>query len=195
MDRRAFLRNACQACAALAIAPAAAAALEGCASASKAFAVNDGFIDVPLEVLRNGNRAVVKASGVSNKLFIARDADGGYTAVELNCPHKNGPVKEKDGHLVCEWHGSTFSRDGKVTKGPSRSDLKRFPVQVEGTSLRVYRWADQPSPSTYRRSFAKRGILLCASFMPRAFIQAANAPRGKERTTNGRSTLPVIRSL
>lgn len=136
MDRRNFLLNTCRACAALAIAPAAAA-LEGCAATAKALAVKEGLLEVPLETLGNTGSAVVKAEGLSNKLFIARRADGTYSAVELNCPHKNGPVKEKDGHLVCEWHGSTFELDGKVTKGPSKSDLKRYPVQVEGRSLRV----------------------------------------------------------
>lgn len=50
------------------------------------------------------------------------------------------------------------------------------------------------NPSTYLRSLARRGTLLCASFMPRAFIQAAKPPRATGTITSGRNTLPVIRS-
>jgi nitrite reductase/ring-hydroxylating ferredoxin subunit len=136
MDRRLFLLNTCRACAALAVAPLAAS-LEGCAAPAKALAVKDSFLEVPLDALGSAGSAIVKAEGLPNKLYIARRADGGYTAVELSCPHKGGPVQEKDGRLVCQWHGSTFELDGRLIKGPSKQDLKRYPVQQEGKSLRV----------------------------------------------------------
>ncbi|MBK9175301.1 MAG: Rieske 2Fe-2S domain-containing protein [Flavobacteriales bacterium] len=135
MDRRRFLRTSCQACAALAIIPVAAS-LEGCASTSK-LAITDGVLTMPLDNLRKDGSAIVKADGLSNKLMISKRADGSFSAVELNCPHKNGPLKEKGGQLVCDWHGSAFELDGKLLKGPSKSGLKSYPVEAEGTMLRV----------------------------------------------------------
>lgn len=135
MQRRDFILNACRACAALALVPAAAA-LEGCTS-TKSLAVSEGVLDVPMDVLGKGSSAVVKATGLSNKLMIVKRADGTYTALELNCPHKNGPLSEKDGQLVCDWHGSTFDMEGAVQKGPSKTGLKTYPVEAAGNVLRV----------------------------------------------------------
>jgi nitrite reductase/ring-hydroxylating ferredoxin subunit len=135
MDRRRFLRTACQACAALAVAPAVAS-LESCSS-GKSLAVDNGMLNIPLADLSKSGTTVVRAQGLGAKLMVVRRDDGSYTALLLNCPHKNGPVKEKAGVLTCDWHGSTFDRDGKVTKGPSKQDLKRYPVTVEGDQLRV----------------------------------------------------------
>ncbi len=136
MDRRDFLLNACRTCAALALLPAAAS-LEGCAPSAKAMAVKDGIIDVPLDALGASGSTVISASGLSEKLFISKRADGSYSAVELKCPHKGGPVKEKEGQLVCSWHGSTFGRDGALVKGPSKAGLKSYPVEASGAMLRV----------------------------------------------------------
>lgn len=136
MQRRDFLRSACQACAALALAPVAASTLESCASAG-GLAVESGLLKVPLGTLGKGDSAVVKAKGLDGKLLIVKRPDGTYTALELTCPHKNGPVKDKGGVLTCDWHGSTFDRDGQVTKGPSKAGLKRFPVDLVGEELQV----------------------------------------------------------
>lgn len=136
MDRRDFLLNACRTCAALALLPAAAS-LEGCASSAKALAVKDGMLDVPLDSLGAAGSTVISANGLSEKLFISKRTDGGYSAVELKCPHKGGPIKEKEGQLVCGWHGSAFGMDGTLVKGPSKAGLKSYPVEVNGAMLRV----------------------------------------------------------
>jgi nitrite reductase/ring-hydroxylating ferredoxin subunit len=138
MDRRHFLRSACQACAALALVPAAAT-LESCSSSKGlALAVKDGVLEVPVSALDPSGRTTVKAKGVSEKLMVVRRDDGTYTALTLNCPHKNGPVTYKDGEgLKCGWHGSRFDLEGKVQNGPSKQDLKRFPAEVKGDQLRI----------------------------------------------------------
>lgn len=136
MNRRDFLLNTCKACAAMALVPAAAA-LEGCAASGKALAVKDGLIEVPMDALGSSGTAIVKAEGIGNKLMLVRRADGSYIALELNCPHKNGPLKQQGGNLVCQWHGSTFDLDGNLLKGPSKTGLKTHPVEAVGNVLRV----------------------------------------------------------
>jgi len=135
MERRQFLRQACQACAAIALVPAVAS-LESC-SATKALAVENGVLSVPKSAFGKGGSAIVKVVGAEDKLIVVKRPDGSYTALSLNCPHKNGPVQEKGGQLVCKWHGSTFDHEGKVLKGPSRSGRKRFPVEEAGEVLKV----------------------------------------------------------
>lgn len=137
MDRRRFLRSACQACGALALIPVVST-LESCASAKGAgYAVADGALRIPVSGLTPGVN-ILRAKGLADKLLINRREDGTYTALVLNCPHKNGPVNFTDGEgLKCGWHGSTFDRDGKVTRGPSKQDLKHYPASVEGDQLVV----------------------------------------------------------
>jgi nitrite reductase/ring-hydroxylating ferredoxin subunit len=133
MDRRNFLLNACQACAALALVPAIAS-LEGCATAKGTVA--DGMLTVPLGSLK-GDTTLVKTKGLADNLLLVKRADGSYTALVLNCPHKHGPVKEEGAQLVCEWHGSRFDLEGKVLNGPAKADLKHYPVEVTGEVVKV----------------------------------------------------------
>lgn len=95
------------------------------------------MLDIPLSALDASGRTVVKAKGVDDKLLVVQRGDGSFIALALNCPHKNGPLKEKDGQLVCAWHGSAFSLEGELLKGPSRQGLKRFPAERVGDQLRI----------------------------------------------------------
>ncbi len=67
--------------------------------------------------------------------------DAGLHAVYNCCTHLRclfGWDEEKQ-LFICPCHGSEFSRDGKVLKGPATRDLDRFPVQLvddRGTTIR-----------------------------------------------------------
>jgi len=144
MDRRDFLLAGCKACAVLAAAPAIAA-LESCSTSKAAatggaspapLAVDNGVLAIPVSALPNGS-GVINAKGLADKLYISRRADGSYTALVMNCPHKGGPVKPDGDKLVCGWHGSAFDMEGKVTKGPSQQGLRTYPVEVAGDVLNV----------------------------------------------------------
>ena len=136
MERRDFLRTACQACAGLALVPLAAATLESCASTA-GLAVADGVLRLPKSLLGKEGSAMIKAKGAPHPMMVVQRPDGTYTAMALNCPHKNGPVKNKGGVLTCDWHGSTFDREGQVTKGPAKTGLKHYTVEPLGEELVV----------------------------------------------------------
>lgn len=136
MDRRDFLRNSCRACAALALVPVVAS-LESCASSVKMLPVESGVLSVPKGTLANGTTAIVTGQGLANKLMVVKRADGTYTALELLCPHKQGPLKEVKGGLECDWHHSRFDLEGKVLNGPAKQDLKTYAVEEDGAMLRV----------------------------------------------------------
>ncbi len=99
--------------------------------------MENGLLRVPVDRLSNRDRVLIKAKGIADKLLLVKGTDERYTALVMNCPHKNGPVSEKNGQLVCAWHGSTFDDDGKVLKGPAKNDLKRYPVERVGDMLEV----------------------------------------------------------
>ena len=80
----------------------------------------------------------VEVEGVSLALF---NVDGTYFAIANACTHVGGPLGE--GALIgkevtCPWHGAQFDVTcGKVLGGPARSDVKSFPVSLEGDDVMV----------------------------------------------------------
>ncbi len=138
MDRRSFLLTGCQACVALAAIPALTA-LEGCSTAKAATGMveENGRALVPMADLGAESRTIIKPKAVSDPVLIARQADGTYTAVLLKCPHKGGPLSDKNGVLECDWHHSTFDLAGKHLSGPAKSDLTHYPVTEENGKLVV----------------------------------------------------------
>jgi len=94
-------------------------------------------LSVPMDTFGKGNTAIVAGQGLANKLMVVKRTDGTYTALELLCPHKRGPLKEVKGQLECDWHHSRFDLEGKVLNGPAKADLKTYPVEEDGKMLRV----------------------------------------------------------
>ncbi len=88
--------------------------------------------------LGSGEAKTVEVEGVSLALF---NVDGTYFAIANTCTHVGGPLGE--GALIgkevtCPLHGAQFDvTSGKVLGGPARSDVKSFPVRLEGDDVMV----------------------------------------------------------
>ncbi len=85
-----------------------------------------------------GDGKTVEVEGVSLALF---NVDGTYFAIANTCTHVGGSLGE--GALIgkevtCPLHGAQFdATSGKVLGGPARSDVKSFPVSLEGDDVMV----------------------------------------------------------
>lgn len=88
--------------------------------------------------LEDGETLRAEIGGVV--LTIAR-VEGRLYAFQEFCTHRFGPLSEGhfEGHeVMCPWHNSCFDvRNGKVTRGPAKVDLKTFEVLVEEGWIRV----------------------------------------------------------
>jgi cytochrome b6-f complex iron-sulfur subunit len=62
-----------------------------------------------------------------NKFAVVR-ADGKIFATSARCTHKFSLLRVKDGHFACPSHGSEFSTQGTVTKGPAKDSLVRYAI-------------------------------------------------------------------
>ena len=88
--------------------------------------------------LEPGKGKTVEVEGVSLALF---NVDGTYFAIANTCTHVGGSLGE--GALIgkevtCPLHGAQFdATSGKVLGGPARSDVKSFPVSLEGDDVMV----------------------------------------------------------
>ena len=85
-----------------------------------------------------GEGKTVEVEGVSLALF---NVDGTYFAITNTCTHVGGPLGEGaliGKELTCPLHGAQFDvTSGKVLGGPARSDVKSFPVSLEGDDVMV----------------------------------------------------------
>jgi cytochrome b6-f complex iron-sulfur subunit len=62
-----------------------------------------------------------------NKFFVVR-ADDKIYACSARCTHKSSPLKTKSDGFSCPSHGSQFSVQGTVTKGPAKASLVRYAI-------------------------------------------------------------------
>ena len=136
MERRDFLLNSCRACLGLLAVPAIAS-LEGCADtkAMTGMTESNGLITVPLADIADKPGVTLHPKSLTDPLLVTKHSDGTYKALLLRCPHKGGPVASNGLQLECSQHHSTFDMDGNVTKGPAKSNLTSYPVEVKGTKL------------------------------------------------------------
>jgi Rieske Fe-S protein len=66
---------------------------------------------------------------VMGDVVLARDAAGIY-AMSAVCTHAGCATRASGGGLFCPCHGSLFDQDGNVTRGPARSPLPHFQVDL-----------------------------------------------------------------
>ncbi|MFQ5708443.1 MAG: Rieske (2Fe-2S) protein, partial [bacterium] len=75
------------------------------------------------------------------KEVVIFNVQGTYYALDNLCPHRNGPLSEGEvsvGTVMCPWHGARFDlKTGKGLIGPHQSDVRAYPVLVEGTDLKI----------------------------------------------------------
>ena len=62
--------------------------------------------------------------------FIIREG-GRLFAQSAICTHRFCKLTKAEAGFRCKCHGSTFTRDGHVTRGPARRDLPRFAIEQD----------------------------------------------------------------
>ncbi|HEX7827308.1 MAG TPA: Rieske (2Fe-2S) protein [Mycobacterium sp.] len=106
-------------------APASAPAASGSPGAPAPAAALAKTADVPV-----GSGVIV------DEIVVTQPTAGVFKGFSSVCPHAGCNVsKVEDGNIVCPCHGSRFSLDGAVVKGPAKSGLEAKAVSVQGDSI------------------------------------------------------------
>jgi cytochrome b6-f complex iron-sulfur subunit len=58
----------------------------------------------------------------------------GFSALSLVCTHLGCTVKQKSEGFTCPCHGSQYSEDGQVVRGPAQKPLKTLRVETTSSS-------------------------------------------------------------
>jgi cytochrome b6-f complex iron-sulfur subunit len=59
--------------------------------------------------------------------------ESGFSALSLICTHLGCTVEQKADGFTCPCHGSRYTKDGKVTRGPAEKPLRILRVEVANT--------------------------------------------------------------
>jgi cytochrome b6-f complex iron-sulfur subunit len=72
-------------------------------------------------------------------IIIFRTSETSYLALSKLCTHSQCTItyNHTTGNMPCPCHGSTFTTDGAVTKGPAASNLKKYSVTKDGNLLKI----------------------------------------------------------
>lgn len=81
--------------------------------------------------------ALVRAAGRDEPILIHRTGEGAFRALSVRCTHLGCQVRPSRSFLTCPCHGSTFSWEGEVLRGPAQKALPRYPVELRERTLEI----------------------------------------------------------
>ena len=81
---------------------------------------------------------IVDNSEMEAPIFLYRKEQDEFLALLMLCTHKACDVKPAGSILICPCHGSEFSREGKVLKGPADEPLVSFPVSTDADHIHIH---------------------------------------------------------
>lgn len=136
MERRRFLRAAGGGLGGLAAGAGLGAAVSGCASmVAVPVRSSEGRIRLTLAdhpmLDRPDGFVRLRIEGDGRLIYLLALGDEAYAALSPVCTHQGCTVDVQAQRLVCPCHGSTYSREGEVLRGPAPLPLQRYPVRAE----------------------------------------------------------------
>lgn len=143
MNRKQFLKTCGFGCLA---GIAGVSLLSSCSSSqvlTKKISGDDILVPIAdFEVKNNEKTDYKKYIVIQNELLKApicvyRFSATDYSAVLMSCTHQGVELQVFGDKLQCSAHGSEFSNKGVVENGPANTDLRKFPVIIDNTILKI----------------------------------------------------------
>lgn len=93
---------------------------------------------LPLSALPEGGSALVEAPEGQLPIYIRWLAPGRFSAVSTRCMHRGCQVEPASDRLVCPCHGSEYTFEGGVLKGPTEQPLVRYRVSADDSQVYIH---------------------------------------------------------
>lgn len=90
------------------------------------------------ELLAEDGAIQLRVDQVAVPITIARVADREYVALLPICTHLGCAVKKERSFFRCPCHGSTYSLDGTVVRGPAEESLTRYITELLNETLTIH---------------------------------------------------------
>lgn len=112
--------------------------LEGCVTYRYAESALEGDkLVVEKKVFQKDLFVLVHNPQASSPIYLRKDADERYTALLLECTHKQCTVNPDKETLSCPCHGSRYDAKGNVLEGPARKPLMHYKVDSDDTNIYI----------------------------------------------------------
>jgi Rieske Fe-S protein len=142
IPRREFLEK----CSALALGIATAVpCFNGCAITGFSFykiKSNDGKIILEVsqfpELNETGNGIQLDDENSNEEILLLRKSENEFIALSPVCTHLGCSVRRENSFFRCPCHGSTYSLDGKVIRGPAEKPLTIFHTEFSNGNITIY---------------------------------------------------------
>ena len=110
--------------------------LEGCSSLPiYKTVVEKNQLKIPAEKLLQANPfLLVRENSLEYDILILKQNEK-YQAIYLQCTHENNSLVVGEKKISCAAHGSEFSLNGDVLKGPADKPLKQFKTSMQYQDL------------------------------------------------------------
>ncbi len=136
MERRKFLQAGYKACLFLG-AGLCISELTACGPATQILhlPVSDNTVRVPVNAFAKQPMQIIRPEGWLYDIAVRKTNNHQYEALFLQCTHQKNQVISEGNGFVCPLHGSRYSLDGQVRKGPAEMSLKKFTVHEDSDEL------------------------------------------------------------
>lgn len=140
MNRKDFIKGSCGVCMALSSGFVMSALLSSCHSALSVFKTTsaNNTIQVPLSEFEKSSYKLVRVNNYNFDLAVQKKPDGTFDVLVLECTHAGQPLTKTGNTYYCTLHGSQYSHDGKLLKGPAETDMKRLAWKMENNFLTIH---------------------------------------------------------
>ncbi len=127
MERRKFLTSACKACL-LAGAGFLITDLAACSPSSKVIQlpIVQDSVSFPVTSFASESIQIIRPAGWFYDIAVRKTDGDHYEALLLECTHQQNQLVAGTNGYRCNLHGSQFSLNGQVLKGPAERALKQF---------------------------------------------------------------------
>ncbi len=140
MNRKEFIKTSCTgACVALGSGFIISSILAACKTplgVIKTAATND-HVTIPLTEFAQADYKLVRVNNYNYDLAIQKKPDGSFKVLVLKCTHASQPLTKTGNSYYCTLHGSQFSKDGAVMKGPAEKNLIELTNHVSDNNLTI----------------------------------------------------------
>jgi nitrite reductase/ring-hydroxylating ferredoxin subunit len=89
--------------------------------------------------------ALVDVPGGELPIHVRRIDDGTFDALSTRCMHRGCQVDRGIDRFICPCHGSQYSLEGEVLKGPTEKPLARFQTSADERNVYVHLDVQLPS--------------------------------------------------
>jgi cytochrome b6-f complex iron-sulfur subunit len=138
MERRDFIKKgACGVCAAITSGFIASALLSSCKTGLGVIKTSstDNKVTIALSEFAQSDYKLIRVANYNYDLAIQKQKDGSFETLVLECTHAGQPLTKTGNTYYCTLHGSQFSHDGRVLKGPADRDMKKLKTSIDNNNI------------------------------------------------------------